>query len=308
LVAPGEPRRADILPIFYFGVPNLIPYQLATGKTGGPLSAGKPFINNFLPVTNDNDVLYGGDMLRVNMATPVTDRSSSEFTTNARMGLIRAAVLGLTTTPYAGSTDLEFIPHMDGFPNGRRLEDDVTTIELQAVGGLVLAAVGFPFDDAVSADYADLASAALVAALTYNAGPTTNDVPLLSSFPYVPNPHSGYDYVKKLTADPPPSGGPTSVQFDLGMSLPKAFVLDQNYPNPFNPTTAIQYHINKAENVKLVVYNALGQEVATLVDEFKNPGTYTHTWDASGFPTGTYFYRLQAGTDFITAKRALLVK
>ena len=51
LIGDNEPRRLDILPIFYFGVPNAIPYQLATGKTGGPLSAGKPFIHNFLPIT-----------------------------------------------------------------------------------------------------------------------------------------------------------------------------------------------------------------------------------------------------------------
>src|SRR5207342_3382957 len=59
-----SPRAVDILPIFYTGVPNLAPYQLATGKDGNPLAKGKPFINNFLPTL--------GDMLRLNMATPVT--------------------------------------------------------------------------------------------------------------------------------------------------------------------------------------------------------------------------------------------
>ena len=273
-VGPGEPRRADILPTFTFGLPNLIPFQLATGKTGGPLSAGKPFINNFLPITNDNDVLYGGDMLRLNMATPMTDRNSDEFRNNAYMGLIRAAALGLTASPYNTSADLEFIPHMDGFPNGRRLEDDVTTIELQAVGGLILAAVGFGFDDAVAADYSDLASPALVAELTYNAGPTANDLPLLASFPYMPSPHSGYDYVKQLTARAPGDIIDSVGGFDLGLSVPKAFILDQNYPNPFNPSTTIQYHVKTEGRVKLKVFNALGQVVGTLVDEFRVPGTY----------------------------------
>ena len=64
---------------------------------------------------------------------------------------LRAAALGLTAAPFNESEMLEFIPHMDGFPNGRRLEDDVTTIELQAVAGLVLAAVGLPEDDATAA-------------------------------------------------------------------------------------------------------------------------------------------------------------
>ena len=95
---------------------------------------GKPFIHNFLPITQTPDGgLWGGDMLRLNMATPVTDRESDEFANWARLGLIRAAAIGLTVPDFA-TTDLEFMPHMDGFPNGRRLEDDVTTIELQAVG------------------------------------------------------------------------------------------------------------------------------------------------------------------------------
>lgn len=308
LVAPGEPRRADIFPIFYFGVPNAIPYQLATGKTGGPLSAGKPFIHNFLPITSDNDVLYGGDMLRINMATPVTDRSSEEFIDNARMGLVRAAVLGLTAAPFNSSTDLEFIPHMDGFPNGRRLQDDVTTIELQAVGGLVLAAVGFPFDDAVAGDYSDLASPALLAELNYNAGPVKNDLPLLSTFPYLPNPHRGYDYVKQLTAEAPGSP-PTSVRdFDMGLSVPRSFELEQNYPNPFNPGTTIDYQVREPGRVKLTIFNARGQKVTTLVDEFRPEGSYSVAWDASGLASGAYFYRLEAGGEAVQVRKALLIK
>ena len=136
LLQKGAPRSVDILPIFYTGAPNLIPYQLATGKTGGPLSDGKPFINNFLPTL--------GDMLRLNMAVPVTPRTDPNFSSE---GLIQAAAIGLTVAPYNTSATLENIPNMDGFPNGRRLEDDVTRIEMQAVGGLVLNAIGVSTDD-----------------------------------------------------------------------------------------------------------------------------------------------------------------
>ncbi len=303
LVAPGEPRRADILPVFYFGVPNLPPYQLATGKTGGPLSVGKPFLHNFLPITSDNGVLYGGDMLRLNMATPVTDRGSQDYLINARFGLIQAAVLGLTDPAYA-NTDIQSIPHMDGFPNGRRPEDDVTTIELQAVGGLVLAAVGFPFDDATAGDYSDLASPALVAELTYNAGPTANDLPIPTSFPFMPDPHRGYDYAKQLTAASPLA--PTSIGSGVGVGVPQGFILEQNYPNPFNPSTTIQYHIAKAGAVKLTVYNTLGQQVATLVSERQNTGTYAVNWDAQNLASGTYFYRLEVDNNFVTKKSVLL--
>ncbi|MEQ1917211.1 MAG: DUF4331 domain-containing protein, partial [Gallionella sp.] len=136
LLRQGQPRSVDLLPIFYTGVPNLAPYQLATGKGGNPLAVGKPFINNFLPIF--------GDMLRLNMAVPPTPRNSPDFSS---LGLVQAAVLGLTNPLYNTTTNLDTIPNMDGFPNGRRLEDDVTRIELQAVSGVVLAAIGLWYDD-----------------------------------------------------------------------------------------------------------------------------------------------------------------
>lgn len=140
LPGPGKPRSVDLWPIFHTGVPNLMPYQLATGKRGNPLAAGKPFIHNFLP--------NGGDMLRLNMAVPPTPRNSPDFNS---LGLVQAAVLGLVDPRFNTTTDLQFIPNMDGFPNGRRLEDDVTRIELQAVSGIVLAAIGLWYDDFVPA-------------------------------------------------------------------------------------------------------------------------------------------------------------
>ena len=305
LVGEGMPRLVDIYPIFYFGVPNLIPYQLATGKTGGPLSEGKPFINNFLPITEDNGKLYGGDMLRINLAVPVTDRSSDEYKNYAYQGLIRAAAIGLTASPFNTSANLEAIPQMDGFPNGRRLEDDVTTIELQAVGGLVLAAVGLPFDDAVEGDYSDLASSMLVAELTYNAGPTQNDVALYNDFPYLADPHRGYDYVKQLTAKAPNSTVGINERY-LGVGVPQGFILEQNYPNPFNPSTKIRYNIPKANHVNITVFDAVGQQVATLVNKDVAAGTYTVDWNASGLSSGTYFYQLKIGDNLVTKKAVLL--
>ena len=307
LAGEGQPRLADVFPVFYFGVPNAIPYQLATGKTGGPLSAGKPFIHNFLPITQDAEGrLYGGDMLRLNMATPATDRSSDEFKQYAQQGLIRAAVLGLVADPFNATSDLEFIPHMDGFPNGRRLEDDVTTIELQAVGGLVLAAVGLPFDDATAGDYSDLASEQLLAQLGYNAGPVRNDLPLLSAFPYQAGPHSGYDYVKQLTFEDP-NVEPVSIE-GLGIAVPDAFILDQNYPNPFNPSTTIQYQVSRPGNVAVRVYDLQGRLVTTLADRDHTKGTHVLEWDASLLASGTYFYRIEANGRAYQAKKALLVK
>ena len=309
LAGNGEPRRVDLFPIFYFGVPNLAPYQLATGKTGGPLSAGKPFINNFLPVTSvPNDGLYGGDMLRLNMATPTTDRSSMEFQDWARLGLVRAAALGLTSPTYNGSTTLEFIPHMDGFPNGRRLEDDVVGIELQAVGGVVLAAVGLPQDDAVQGNYSDLASPFLLDALSFVAGPTQNDVPLRTSFPFLANPHRGFDYVKQLTAQPPRAN--FNVSNGLGLAPPQGFFLDQSFPNPARAGagSTIRYNLAAAGPVRLAVYDLQGRLVSTLVDSEKSAGTHEASWDASGLAAGTYLYRLQVGNDVVAVRRATVVR
>ncbi len=175
-----SPRAVDILPIFYTGVPNLDPYQLATGKNGDPLAQGKPFINNFLPTL--------GDMLRLNMAVPPTPRNDPAFSS---LGIVQAAVLGLTDPTYA-NTNIEFIPNMDGFPNGRRLEDDVTTIELQAVSGVALAAIGLWYDDYMAPN--SPVTPDLQAVLQFTAGPTHNDTTFQAMFPYEQQPWRGYDY------------------------------------------------------------------------------------------------------------------
>lgn len=83
-------------------------------------------------------------------------------------------------------------------------------------------------------------------------------------------------------------------------------VLEQNYPNPFNPSTLISFSIPEAANVKLAVYNILGQEVAVLVDEFVSPGNYSKVFNANNLTTGLYIYRLEAGATSISKKMTLL--
>ena len=189
----ASPRAVDLLPIFYTGVPNMRPYQLATGKAGNPLAAGKPFIHNFLPTL--------GDMLRLNMAVPSTPRNDPKFSS---LGLVQAAVIGLTDPAYA-NTNIQFIPNMDGFPNGRRLEDDVTTIELQAVGGVVLAAIGLWYDDYIPGTSPSPVTASLGKVLGFNAGVTKNDTTLKASFPFVQDPWRGFlgnGYIGPNTVQP----------------------------------------------------------------------------------------------------------
>ncbi len=89
--------------------------------------------------------------------------------------------------------------------------------------------------------------------------------------------------------------------------VPLTYALYQNYPNPFNPVTTIKYSIPNSERVVLKVYNILGQEVATLIDEEQRAGVYEFRFDASNLASGVYFYRLQAGK-FIDVKKMMLVK
>ena len=98
----------------------------------------------------------------------------------------------------------------------------------------------------------------------------------------------------------------TSVR-ELSADTPISFSLNQNYPNPFNPTTTIQFHISKSSFVNLKVYDFLGNEVVTLVNEEKSIGSYEVEYDATGLSSGIYFYKLQAGS-FVETKKMILLK
>ncbi|MBO2033960.1 DUF4331 domain-containing protein [Siccationidurans ginsengisoli] len=189
LLVANSPRSVDLKPIFHTGVPNLPPYQLAVNKKDGlPLSVGKPFVNNFLPLTGTANGGPGGDMLRLNMAVPATPRNSPDF---SNQGLIAAAVLGLTDPRFNTTQALQNIPNMDGFPNGRRLEDEVVKIELQAVGGAVLAAIGLWYDD-FGPTATNPVTPSLKGVLNFTAGVEKNDTTFRASFPYVQTPWEGY--------------------------------------------------------------------------------------------------------------------
>lgn len=91
------------------------------------------------------------------------------------------------------------------------------------------------------------------------------------------------------------------------INLPAGFALNQNYPNPFNPGTVISWHspVNSWQTLK--VYDVLGKEVATLVDEYRSEGTHSIEWNANGLPSGVYFYKLQAG-EYTATKKMLLMQ
>jgi len=276
LLRPAKPRSVDILPIFHTGVPNLPPYQLATGKTANmPLTAGKPFINNFLPLIDNPAVAggIGGDMLRLNMAVPATPRNSADFSSE---GLLYAAVLGLTDPRFNGSAALQSIPNMDGFPNGRRLEDDVTRIELQAVGGIVLAAIGLPYETPNG----------LTNVIGFRTGIEANDTTFKAAFPYAQTPWSGTK-AQRVTAQRGSSG--------LNM-MSSPVEVAQNYPNPFGSQTTFHYEVAARGPVTIIVSDMMGRKVATLINNKQHSiGAYDFVWKVPTLSAGTYIATVKTG-------------
>jgi hypothetical protein len=100
-------------------------------------------------------------------------------------------------------------------------------------------------------------------------------------------------------------GAWTDVENDENVVL--TYELEQNYPNPFNPATQIRYTLEQASNVTLRVYDMLGREVATLINENQNAGRHVVDFNASNFASGVYLYRLQAGS-FVQVKKMILMK
>ena len=286
LPGPNKPRSVDLWPIFHTGVPNLAPYQLATGKNGNPLAVGKPFISNFLP--------NGGDMLRLNMAVPATPRNSPDFSSE---GLVQAAVLGLLDSRFNTNTNIQFIPNMDGFPNGRRLEDDVTRIELQAVSGIVLAAIGLWYDDYIPGTSPSPVTPKLVNVLNYNTGVSGNDIAFKTSFPFEQTPWAG---THNCDCNPPfaynsnalLNYGQANFNKTVGSLLAAPEIIAKTSPNPFVSETIVQYQLKTPAQINIAVYDALGIEVKVLVNKSQPAGNYIERFDAKGMKAGIYFIKI----------------
>lgn len=94
---------------------------------------------------------------------------------------------------------------------------------------------------------------------------------------------------------------------NVSTELPSQFSLSQNYPNPFNPTTNIKFNIPKSGFVKLTVFDVLGKEIQTLVNEQLSPGSYSYDFDASHLPSGIYYYKIESN-EFTQTKKMVLIK
>ena len=291
LLQAAQPRSVDLLPIFHTGVPNLPPYQLATGKTpfagstvANPLTAGKPFINNFLPTF--------GDMLRINLAVQPTSRNSADFSSE---GLLAAAKLGLTDTRYTASgAAYQAIPNMDGFPNGRRLEDDVTRIELQAAGGVVLAAIGLFYDDYTAGTSASGVTAQLGSVLGFTTNVEKNDTTFRATFPYTQTPWSGTTAQRVALA-----------QRAGGLGLSPNVIKAQAYPNPFIDRTTLRFELPAKGEMTLIITDVTGRKVATIAkDKNFGQGLNEITWQPGrDVAPGQYIGTLYSGKTVVQSVR-----
>ncbi|HKJ81268.1 MAG TPA: T9SS type A sorting domain-containing protein, partial [Ignavibacteriaceae bacterium] len=100
--------------------------------------------------------------------------------------------------------------------------------------------------------------------------------------------------------------GTTDIKLDSNV-LPSSYTLSQNYPNPFNPSTEIKFSLPEASNVKLTIYDAIGKQVAVLVNDYLATGSYRYSWNASNLASGIYFYRIEA-KNFNMVKKMVLLK
>lgn len=275
-----SPRALDVLPFFMTGIPNMPPYQLYSIKVSrNPIAAGKPFINNFFP--------YFGDMLRLNMATPATPRTLPNGMPNpdfSSLGLVAAIARGLTDVAYNTTNNIQNIPNMDGFPNGRRLEDDVTTIELMQMGGTMLFAMGLPYDDYIPGSSSNNFTPEALNAFGFSAGVTHNDTTFKTEFPFVQQPWRAYNGDQYV--------GPLKVP-NMGLGTPDAIMIA--YPNPMTNQVTFKYKLAYAGQVRIDVMDINGRLMASLDQATQAAGEHRATWNTSSLVPGNYFARLSVG-------------
>lgn len=144
---------------------------------------------------------------------------------------------------------------------------------------------------------------------TFNSGPVSS---ALWVYEYVFTQAGNYGYYCEAHGGPGGVGmsGTITVQFATDVEEDKnvlKYKLDQNYPNPFNPATSISITIEKTGFTELLVYNLIGEKIASLISQMLTPGNYSFNFNAANLPSGTYFYRLSSG-DFVEVRKMILLR
>ena len=239
-------------------------------------------------------------MLRLNMAVPPTPRNSPDFSSE---GLLAAAVLGLTDSRFNADNSLQLIPNMDGFPNGRRLEDDVTRIELQAVGGVVLAAIGLWYDDYRVGSGQSPVTPQLVNVLSFTTNVERNDKAFRTSFPYSAAPWSGLEGGDIATNSTPYQRSGLQAG---GLGLKPRLAEAHSYPNPFTDRTTLFFDLVHPADLTIVVTDVkTGRRVATVAaGKSFGEGEHQLEWQpGSTIAPGQYQVTLYSGTTVVTSTR-----
>ena len=187
------------------------------------------------------------------------------------------------------------------------LEDDVVRIELQTVSGIVLTAIGLPYDD-YQANYPYPLSPRAFDVVNYNTGINSNDAPISTMFPYVAEPWSGkhncdcgdmQQTTTKMSMDRIATAPVT-----MGLATPE--LVFSNSPNPVSTSNNLQYHVSSASRVQITLVNASGVPVKVLVDKKQDAGTYNVQWSSSGLTKGAYF--ISASKDGEAKQTITLIK
>ncbi|MBK9333345.1 MAG: DUF4331 family protein [Ignavibacteria bacterium] len=242
-------------------------------------------INLLYPVTDDIPTSNRSDLVAVFLTgvTGLTQRPQDTRTPSEQLRIN----LGIAPVAFENENRLGVIAgDAAGFPNGRRLKDDVLDISLRVVGGVLL---GPPFSTGINAQLGD--------------GVQRNDKTFATTFPYLAIPHEGYEN----------SHGIIVSVFNNSQNVnPEKYGLLQNYPNPFNPSTQIKYNLLKADNVDIKIYDILGKEVRSLVNEKLTAGEKVVVWDGrnnsgEAVASGTYFVKLVTSSG-VDSKKMMLLK
>ncbi|MGB2868395.1 MAG: T9SS type A sorting domain-containing protein [Bacteroidota bacterium] len=242
----------------------------------------------------------------IGVAVPIVQSSTAHSGSSA----IQGTVLSVANLPYAalvqsGNSAL-------GFPTSQRYATLTGYYRFTPVSGDRFAANVIMYKGENAVGVGAIAPATTVSSYTQFSVPIgyfTSDVPDTCVIQLtILGPTSGSDYhvgSVMLADDLVLSGTATSVMQAASGQMPEQFTLRQNYPNPFNPSTTFEFGLSQPGFTTLKVYNTLGTEIASILSENLTAGTYSTRWNASGLPSGAYFYRLQSGT--LTETRTLIL-
>jgi hypothetical protein len=261
-----------------------------------------------------------------NLSSPTSTSLSTVYFINENTGFISGYAIALKTTNAGASWVNMNAPFISGFENFRDIYffNENTGLYVSDAGrigkttnsganwtivtsGTSESLFGVKFVDAVTG-YACGNNGAIIR--TTNGGdnwsPQTSPLSEILTDVWFTSPNTGYISTWSGKVLKTTNGGVTFVN-QISNEVPKEFSLSQNYPNPFNPMTNIKFQMPKKAFVKLIIFDVLGNEIASPLDEELDPGTYQLSWNASAYPSGVYFYSLY--TDGYTETRKMtLVK